>query len=73
MHLEILPIEGLPQIKPGDDLIALLGECDQIQSSDILVVTKLKISWLTLIPTIRLAINLLSKRNLFEFSAEEVT
>ncbi len=44
MHLEILPIEGLPQIKPGDDLIALLGECDQIQSSDILVVTQKIIS-----------------------------
>ena len=44
MHLEILPIEGLPQIKPGDDLIAMLGECDQIQSSDILVVTQKIIS-----------------------------
>ena len=44
MHLEILPIEGLPQIKPGDDLIAMLGECDQIKSSDILVVTQKIIS-----------------------------
>ena len=44
MHLEILPIEGLPQIKPEDDLIAMLGECDQIQSSDILVVTQKIIS-----------------------------
>ena len=44
MYLEILPIEGLPQIKPGDDLIAMLGECDQIKSSDILVVTQKIIS-----------------------------
>jgi len=44
MHLEILPIEGLPQIRPGDDLIAMLGECDQIKSSDILVVTQKIIS-----------------------------
>ncbi len=44
MYLEILPIEGLPQIKPGDDLITMLGECDQIKSSDILVVTQKIIS-----------------------------
>ena len=26
MNLEILPIHGLPKIKPGDDLIGMLGE-----------------------------------------------
>ena len=40
MNLEILPILGLPKIQPGDDLIGMLGECGQIESRDILVVTQ---------------------------------
>jgi len=44
MNLEILPIHGLPKIKPGDDLIGMLGECGKIESSDILVVTQKIIS-----------------------------
>ena len=35
MNLEILPIHGLPKIQPGDDLIAMLGDCGEIQSFDI--------------------------------------
>ena len=44
MNLEILPIHGLPKIKPGDDLIGMLGECGKIESGDILVVTQKIIS-----------------------------
>ena len=44
MNLEILPIHGLPKIQPGDDLIAMLGDCGEIQSFDILIVTQKIIS-----------------------------
>ncbi len=39
-RLEIIPIQGLPIIKPGDDLISMLGHCKEITSGDILVVTQ---------------------------------
>ena len=44
MNVEILPIHGLPKIQPGDDLIAMLGDCGEIQSFDILIVTQKIIS-----------------------------
>jgi len=43
-QLEIFPIEGLPNIQPGDDLIRMLGDCGEIKSLDILVVTQKIIS-----------------------------
>ena len=42
--LEIIPIEGLPEIAPGDDLIEILGLHGSIMSEDILVVTQKIIS-----------------------------
>ncbi|MCH1512362.1 MAG: coenzyme F420-0:L-glutamate ligase [Acidimicrobiales bacterium] len=43
-RLEIIPIQGLPIINPGDDLIGMLGNCEEITSGDILVVTQKIIS-----------------------------
>ena len=43
-QLEILPIEGLPKIEPGDDLTGMLGDCGKIRQQDILVVTQKIIS-----------------------------
>jgi len=42
--LEIIPIEGLPEISPGDDLIEIIGQDGQVSSGDILVVTQKIIS-----------------------------
>ena len=38
--LEIIPLEGIPEISPGDDLVEIIGQLDNIQSRDILVVTQ---------------------------------
>ncbi len=42
--LEIIPLEGIPEISPGDDLVEIIGKIDAIQSGDILVVTQKIIS-----------------------------
>ena len=42
--LEIIPLEGIPEISPGDDLVGIIGQLDNIQSGDILVVTQKIIS-----------------------------
>ena len=42
--LEIIPLEGIPEISPGDDLVEIIGKLDNIQSGDILVVTQKIIS-----------------------------
>lgn len=42
--LEIIPLEGIPEISPGDDLVEIIGQLDTIQSGDILVVTQKIIS-----------------------------
>ena len=42
--LEIIPLEGIPEISPGDDLVEIIGQLDNIQSRDILVVTQKIIS-----------------------------
>ena len=44
--LEIIPLEGIPEISPGDDLVEIIGQLDNIQSGDILVVTQKIISCL---------------------------
>ena len=33
--LEIIPLEGIPEISPGDDLVEIIGQLDTIQSGDI--------------------------------------
>ncbi|MBB33051.1 MAG: coenzyme F420-0:L-glutamate ligase [Acidimicrobiaceae bacterium] len=38
--LEIIPIEGLPEISPGDDLVEIIGQDGQVISGDILVITQ---------------------------------
>ena len=40
MKLEILPIEGIGEIRPGDDLATVIGDTGAVQSGDILVVTQ---------------------------------
>jgi len=42
--LEIIPLEGIPEISPGDDLVEIIGQLNTIQSGDILVVTQKIIS-----------------------------
>jgi len=42
--LEIIPIEGLPEISPGDDLIQIIGQDGRVISGDILVITQKIIS-----------------------------
>ena len=44
IKLEIIPLEGIPEISPGDDLVEIIGQLDNIQSGDILVVTEKIIS-----------------------------
>jgi coenzyme F420-0:L-glutamate ligase / coenzyme F420-1:gamma-L-glutamate ligase len=39
-RLEIIPIEGIPEIRPGDDLIAHIGDSGLLSSGDVVVVTQ---------------------------------
>jgi coenzyme F420-0:L-glutamate ligase/coenzyme F420-1:gamma-L-glutamate ligase len=43
-HLTILPVEGLPEIQPGDDLVAMIGECIEILDRDIVMITSKVVS-----------------------------
>tara|TARA_B100000686_G_C16768716_1_gene963591 strand:+ start:1727 stop:2425 length:699 start_codon:yes stop_codon:yes gene_type:complete len=38
--LEIIPLEGIPEISPGDDLVQIIGQSGAVLSQDILVVTQ---------------------------------
>ena len=40
MKLEILPIEGMPEVRPGDDLADMIAATGVVHSGDILVVTQ---------------------------------
>ena len=42
--LEIIPLEGVPEVSPGDDIIEIIGLTGEIESGDILVVTQKIIS-----------------------------
>jgi coenzyme F420-0:L-glutamate ligase / coenzyme F420-1:gamma-L-glutamate ligase len=42
--LELIPIEGLPEVRPGDDLAALLSLRATLQSGDVLVIAQKVIS-----------------------------
>ena len=39
MHIEIIPVEGLPEISPGDDLAGALADRAPVRDGDVLVVT----------------------------------
>lgn len=44
-RLEILPVTGMPDLRPGDDLVAALADAaPQLQDGDVLVVTSKAIS-----------------------------
>ena len=40
MTLQIIPVEGIPEVKPGDDLDELIAATTLVQTGDILVVTQ---------------------------------
>jgi coenzyme F420-0:L-glutamate ligase/coenzyme F420-1:gamma-L-glutamate ligase len=42
--LAVVPVVGLPEIGPGDDLVALLGEAADIRNGDVVVVTQKVVS-----------------------------
>lgn len=42
--IELLPVAGLPEVKPGDDLGALLAEHAELREGDILVVAQKAVS-----------------------------
>jgi coenzyme F420-0:L-glutamate ligase/coenzyme F420-1:gamma-L-glutamate ligase len=42
--LEIIPLEGVPEVSPGDDIVEIIGLTGEIESGDILVVTQKIIS-----------------------------
>lgn len=37
--LEILPVAGIPEVRPGDDLSALISRAGELRAGDVLVVT----------------------------------
>ena len=44
MKLEILPLEGMPQVQPGDDVAAMIAATGVVEAGDVLVVTQKIIS-----------------------------
>jgi coenzyme F420-0:L-glutamate ligase / coenzyme F420-1:gamma-L-glutamate ligase len=42
--IQILPVEGLPEIRAGDDLASLIAERTQLQDGDVLVVAQKAVS-----------------------------
>jgi coenzyme F420-0:L-glutamate ligase/coenzyme F420-1:gamma-L-glutamate ligase len=44
VKLEILPVEGLPEVRPGDRLAPLLAACAELVDGDVLVVTQKVVS-----------------------------
>ena len=42
--LTIIPVEGLPEVRPGDDLAALIGGAAELQDGDVLVVAQKVVS-----------------------------
>ena len=43
-HLELIGVEGLPEVRPGDDLGALIAEHARLQAGDVLVVAQKVVS-----------------------------
>lgn len=45
MRLEVFPVEGVPEVRPGDDLAGLLADaCPDLADGDVLVVTQKVVS-----------------------------
>lgn len=45
MRLEVFPVEGVPEVRPGDDLAGLLADaCPELRDGDVLVVTQKVVS-----------------------------
>jgi coenzyme F420-0:L-glutamate ligase/coenzyme F420-1:gamma-L-glutamate ligase len=44
MTLTVVPVEGFPEVRPGDDLAALLASCADLQEGDVVVVTQKVVS-----------------------------
>ena len=42
--LEIVPVEGLPEVRPGDRIAALLAACADLRDDDVVVVTQKVVS-----------------------------
>ncbi len=42
--MEVLPVEGLPEIKPGDDLAALIADQFRLRSGDVVVLAQKVVS-----------------------------
>lgn len=42
--IQLLPVSGLPEIRPGDDLAGILADAAPLQSGDVLVVTQKVVS-----------------------------
>jgi coenzyme F420-0:L-glutamate ligase / coenzyme F420-1:gamma-L-glutamate ligase len=38
--IAVIPVEGIPEVRPGDDLAALLGEAADFEDGDVLVVAQ---------------------------------
>ena len=43
-HLELIGVDGLPEVRPGDDLAALIGARARLQAGDVLVVAQKAVS-----------------------------
>jgi len=45
VRLEVFPVEGVPEVRPGDDLAGLLADaCPELRDGDVLVVTQKVVS-----------------------------
>ncbi len=44
MRLEIIPVEGLPEVRPGDRLAPMLAACAALADGDVVVVTQKVVS-----------------------------
>ena len=43
-HLELIPVEGLPEVRPGDDLGELIGSRSKFEPGDVIVVAQKVVS-----------------------------
>ena len=44
MTIELIPVSGIPEVHPGDDLAALIAEHAELQNKDVVVVTQKVVS-----------------------------
>lgn len=43
-RLEVIPVDGLPEVRPGDRIAALLAACAELRDGDVVVVTQKVVS-----------------------------